>query len=723
MDKPGTTPLTNFAPVTWHTLLAMALLITLSACTSTPGQDKSGQNPFLAEWTGPFGGVPAFDQMPLDQLQPAIEAAMAENLTELDVITANPAPATFENTIAAFEDTGRTLERVLRYHYLLSSNLSTPEFRAIERSMAPVLSAHRTRITQNQALFDRIQQVYKADEFNSLQTEQQRLVRLIYRDFERDGASLAGDAKQRYTDIRQRLAELYTEFSSNLLADEEKYILYLDADQLTGLPEAFIQSAGATAASNGFPGKYAITNTRSSMDPFLTFSDQRELRQQVWQTYYNRGDNNDANDNNKVIEEILKLRHERVQLLGYKNYASWQLEDRMAQTPERVFDLLNKLWPAAHDRVYEEVKDMQTLADAEGAGITIESWDYRYYAEKVRQEKFNLSSEALTPYLLMENLQDALFFVADEVFGLQFTELKPGTVPVFHPTVRVWEVRNKLSGEPVGLFYQDPFARPGKSSGAWSSSYRTHESFRGKVTVLNSNNLNFIQATEGQPTLLSWDDAETMFHEFGHTLNSLESNVAYPQLNRGVRDFTEFHSQLLEHWLLSDKVINRFLIHYQTGQPMPDELVAKLQQSRTFNEGFKTLEYLACALLDMMYHTTDPAGLDPDAFEREALASLNMPRELVMRHRSPQFAHIFSSEGYAAGYYSYIWAEVFTADAAEAFAQAPGGFYDQELAAKLVKYQFAPHNAVDPLEAYRMFRGRDASIDALLRHRGFPLTR
>jgi peptidyl-dipeptidase Dcp len=482
-----------------------------------------------------------------------------------------------------------------------------------------------------------------------------------------------------------------------------------------------VRAAAAAAAERGRDGEYAVTNTRSSMDPFLTFSDERDLRERVWRTYYSRGDNGDEHDNNGVITEILQLRDERVKLLGYDNYAAWRLENRMAKTPERAFELLEAIWPAALARVEEEVADMQAIADAEGAGITIAPWDYRYYAEKVRKAKYDLDSDEVKQYLQLDNLIDAMHFVAGELFNFEFTPLREGVVPVFHADVKVWEVNDKTSGDLVGLWYLDPFARTGKRSGAWATSYRSHESFDGEITTLGSNNSNFIKGAPGEPVLISWSDAETLFHEFGHALHYLSSNVVYPTLNGGVRDYTEFQSQLLERWLLTDKVIDNYLLHVETGEPIPDALVEKIRNAATFNQGFETTEYLASALVDMRYHTMDPVGLDPDAFEREALARLGMPEEIVMRHRSPHFAHIFSSEGYSAGYYSYIWADVLTSDAAEAFAEAPGGFYDEELAKRLVEHLFAIRNAVDPADAYRAFRGRDATIDALMRDRGFPV--
>jgi peptidyl-dipeptidase Dcp len=455
------------------------------------------------------------------------------------------------------------------------------------------------------------------------------------------------------------------------------------------------------------------------MDPFLTYSDERDLREKVWKTYYSRGDNGDEHDNNALIVEILKLRHERVKLLGYENYAAWRLENRMAREPGNAIALMEKVWPAATKRARREVKDMQRLARKEGDKITIEPWDYRYYANKVRKARYALDSNEVKQYLQLDKLREAMFMVAGELFNFAFTPVEEGAVPVFHPDVKVWEVTDRDSGEHVGLWYLDPFARPGKRSGAWATSYRGHETFDGKQTVLCSNNSNFIKAPPGQPVLVSWDDAETFFHEFGHALHALSSKVDYPTLNGGVRDYTEFQSQLLERWLSTDRVIEKYLVHHETGEPMPDALVAKIEKAATFNQGFATTEYLASAILDMRFHMIDPEGLDPDAFERETLEELGMPREIVMRHRSPQFGHVFSGEGYSAGYYGYMWADVLTSDAAEAFERSKGGYYDEAWAKKLVDHLFAPRNAVDPAQAYRAFRGRDAKVDALMRDRGF----
>ncbi|WP_203290738.1 M3 family metallopeptidase [Maricaulis parjimensis] len=684
--------------------------------------DVMSTNPLLAEWTGPYGGVPNFQTASLDDLREALEAGMAANLAEIDAIVNNPEAPTFENTIVAMERAGDPLGRVFSYWGIWSANMSSPEFRAIQGEMIPALSAYQSQITQNEALFERIRAVYEGEEMATLRPDQQRVVQLTYDGFARNGATLEGEAAERYAAINQRLAELHTTFSNNVLHDEENYVTYLSADQLSGLPEGFVQASAAAAASRGREGEYAITNTRSSMDPFLTFSDERDLRETVWRNYYSRGDNGDEYDNNAIITEILTLRDERVGLLGYDNYASWRLEDRMAGNPQNAMDLMVPVWQAAVGRIEEEVADMQALADARGDGITIAPWDYRYYAEKVRQDRYALDSDEVKQYLQLDNLREAMFYVAGELFGFEFRELPEGEVSVWHPTVRVWEVTARDSGENVGLWYLDPFARQGKRSGAWANSFRSHTTFDGEQNVLATNNSNFIEGAPGEPVLVSWDDAETFFHEFGHALHYLSSNVAYPTLNGGVRDYTEFQSQLLERWLLTDPVIENYLVHVETGEPIPAELVERIRAAANFNQGFSTGEYLASALMDMVYHTTEPSEMsDPDTFERETLAELGMPDEIVMRHRSPHFGHVFSGEGYSAGYYGYMWADVLTSDAAEAFEQAPGGYYDPEVAGRLVDYLFAPRNAIDPAVAYREFRGRDADPAALMRDRGFPV--
>jgi len=715
-------------------LLSSAVIVALSACSkpaptetqiipSISKAEAEQQNPLLAEYVGPYGGVPAFDKMDLADLKPALEKGMALNLAEVDAIVNDPAPANFQNTIVALERSGSDLSRVFRYWGIWSSNKSSPEFRDIQKEMVPKISAFNSSITGNEKLFAKVKAVYQSAELKTLTSEEQRVTWLTYNGFASNGATLLGDAKARYAAINQEVAGLQTQFANNVLADEENYALFLNSEQLSGLSESLISAAANAAKNLGEEGQYAITNSRSSMDPFLTYSDERELREKVWTTYYNRANNGDEFDNNDLIKKILTLRNERVALLGYDNYSQWRLEDRMAKNPENAMDLMKKVWPAAIARVDEEVTDMQAIADAEGATFKIAPWDYRYYAEKVRKDKYSLDSDEVKQYLQLDKLREAMFYVAGRLFNFDFTPVPQGSVSVFHADVKVWEVKDKTSGEHIGLWYLDPFGRKGKRSGAWATTYRSHTTFDGKKTVLSSNNSNFVKGTQGQPTLISWDDAETYFHEFGHALHFLSATVAYPTSHSGVRDYTEFQSQLLERWLTTDEVINNYLVHYKTGEPIPAELVAKIKKAATFNEGFKTTEYLASAILDLLYHTTDPALIEPQTFEKEQLTALGMPEEVVMRHRSTQFGHVFSSEGYSSGYYGYMWAEVLTSDAAEAFVAAPGGFYDENISKKLVDHLFSIRNAMDPAEAYRLFRGRDAEVEALMRDRGFPITK
>ena len=716
----------NFKIQSTTRIILLTSILSFVGCTENPYLDLEGapqdsDNSLTKVWTGTYNGVPNFDEMTLEDLKPALNQAMAINLIEIENIANQSTNPNFDNTIVALERTGKVLDRVFTYYGIWSSNLSSPEFRNIQQEMAPIMSAFFSKISQNQALFNRVKAVYENLESSTLRADQQRLVKLTYNGFARNGATLSEKDKKRYTEINQRLAELHTQFGNNVLVDEENYVVFVSEFQLGGLPSSLIRAAAAAAEELGKPNMYAITNTRSSMAPFLTFSEHRSLRQKVWSNYYSRGDNGDQYDNNKVIAEILNLRHERVGLLGYDSYAQWRLEDRMAENPENAMALLEAVWPSAIARVSEEVADMQAIADTENTGIKIEPWDYRYYAEKVRKDRYQLDSDEVKQYLQLDKLNQAMFFVASELFNFTFTAVAENSVPTFHPDVKVWEVTDKISGEHVGLWYLDPFARKGKRSGAWATSYRSYTTFEGNKTVLSSNNSNFVKAPAGQPVLISWDDATTFFHEFGHALHSLSSSVEYPSQNGGVRDYTEFQSQLLERWLMTDEVINNYLVHHQTGEPIPKALVKKIKAAATFNQGFATTEYLASAIMDLKFHTTDPSGIDPDIFERKTLAELNMPKQLVMRHRSPHFGHVFSGEGYSSGYYGYMWADVLTSDAAEAFAEAPNGFYDQDVAERLVKHLFTPRNAIDPGEAYRAFRGRDADIKPLMRDRGFPI--
>ena len=703
--------------------LSLCALIAFSSCKNEDKKEDMAKtdNILLQEWTGPYDGVPAFDKMKVGDVKSAMEKGMELGLIDIEKIANNTEAPTFENTIVAMERSGKELERIFTYYGIMSSNVSTPEFRDLQAELAPKISEYTSKISQNEKLFQRIKSVYDASQTTPLEADQQRVVDLTYKSFEMNGANLDVEKKKRFAEINKELSSIYTKFSNNVLHDEENYVTYLNEDQIGGLSESFVKSAAKIASDNKQEGKYAITNTRSSVDPFLTYSTERELRKQVWNNYYSRGDNGDEFDNNKLIAEILKLRKERVGLMGYDNYAEWRLQDRMAKTPENAMDLMMAVWPAAIARVKEEVTDMQAVANVNGDKTTIEPWDYRYYAEKVRKDKYDLDSEEVKQYLQLDKLTQALFYTAGRLFNYEFTPVAEGSVPVFHEDVKVWDVTDKDSGAHIGLWYLDPFARQGKRSGAWATTYRSHTTFDGDKTVLASNNSNFVKPAPGEPVLVSWDDATTFFHEFGHALHFFSSNVKYPTLNGGVRDYTEFQSQLLERWLSTDEVINQFLVHYKTGEPIPAALVAKIKKASTFNQGFGTTEFLASALMDMKLHLADPENIDIDKFERETLTEMKMPKELVMRHRTPQFGHVFSGEGYATAYYGYMWADVLTADASEAFKDAPGGFYDKEMADKLVKYLFAPRNSMDPAEAYRLFRGRDAKIEALMRDRGFAV--
>jgi peptidyl-dipeptidase Dcp len=700
-------------------LLAMTIASITAAVASV---SAAPSNPLLAPWPGPYGGVPPFDKASPALLAPALEAGMASHLAELQRIADDPAPPTFENTIAAMERSGHALRRVGTVYGIYGATLSDDAVQAVEREMEPKLAAFRDRITQNEKLFERIAAVYGTRTASGLTPEQQRLTWLTYTDFVRAGAKLDPTAKQRLAAINQSLAGLFTRFSQNLLGDEgSRYTLLAGEADLAGLPESLRDGYAGDAERRGQKGKWVVANTRSSVEPFLTYSTRRDLREKVWREFVNRGDNGDARDNNAIIGEILQLRAERARLLGFPTHAHWRLENTMARTPERAMTLMEAVWKPAVARVREEVADMQRVADAEGAKITIEPWDYRYYAEKVRKAKYDLDTNELKPYLQLDKLREGMFHVAKELFGLVFRPLTPGTVPVYHPDVAVWEVSD-LAGRHVGLWYFDPYARVGKQSGAWMNAYRDQERFDGDVTTIVSNNSNFVKGKPGEPVLISWDDAVTLFHEFGHALHGLASDVNYPSVSgtNVARDYVEFPSQLLEHWLPTKEILERYAVHHETGEPIPAELVAKVERAKNFNQGFATVEYLAGALVDMKLHlaAAPDKRIDADRFERETLAALGMPREIVMRHRTPQFGHIFSGDGYSAGYYSYLWSDTLTADAWEAFSAGKGA-WDRDMAKRLRDHVFSVGNTVDPADGYRAFRGRDPQIDALMRKRGF----
>ena len=694
--------------------LLLILLLSLLGITA------SAQNPLLPKWQGPYKGIPPFDLIKVSDFKPALEAAMAENLTEIDKITANKQPASFENTIAALERSGKALDRVSSIYGIWSSNMNSPEFQPVETEMAPRLAAFSDQITQNPKLFQRIAAVYNSPAKKKLTPEQQRLAWYYHNNFVRAGAKLNAGSKKRLSDINQQLAGLFTKFSQHQLADESKFIELKTEVELDGLPQSAKDAASASANAKKLQGSWIIQNTRSSIEPFLTYSNRRDLREKAFQMFINRGDNGDENDNNAIITEILSLRAERAKLLGYKTHAHWRLENAMAKTPQRAMELMESVWPAAVARVKEEVADMQEMANKESANITIEPWDYRYYAEKVRKAKYDLDQNEVKPYLQLEKMREGMFWVAGEMFNFNFSPITD--VPVYQPDVRVWKVTDKTTGKHIGLWYFDPYAREGKNSGAWMNAYRNQQKLDGNTTTIVSNNSNFLKAKPGEPVLISWEDAKTLFHEFGHALHGLSSNVTYPTLSgtNVARDYVEFPSQILERWLSTPEVLQRFAIHYKTGEAIPQKLVDRIKSASKFNQGFSTVEAVSAALVDMKMHLAGSKKIDPDAFERETLKELGMPKEIVMRHRTPQFGHVFSGDGYSAGYYSYLWSDVLSADAYQAFTEA-GGPYDKAVAKRLHKYIFSVGNTIDQAEAYRKFRGHDPKTDALMKYRGFPV--
>ncbi len=715
----------KLSKLTLTTAIAAVLALGVTSCgEKTPKltesqmliQDVETGNVLLDKWSGPYGGVPPWDKIEVANFTPSLNTAFDMARAETNKIADNEAAPNFDNTIIAMEKSGAALNRAATIFFVYASNLNKGEIPSILKEMSPKFSQLSDEINQNPKLFARVKAVY--ENMDGLNTEQKRLVKNYYDGFVRQGATLNDEDKAKMSKINARLATLTNQFGQNVLHDEESYVTFIEDEAgLAGLPDWLKTSMASAAKANGKEGQWAITNTRSSMDPFLTYSDNRAMREKVWNTYYNRGDNGDKWDNNKIITEILQLRDQRAKLLGYKTHAHWKLENQMAKTPENAIALMEKVWPHAIGRAKEEVAEMQAIADAEGVFIKIAPWDYRYYAEKVRKAKYDLDLNEVKPYLQMEKLREGMMWAAGQLYGFQFEQIED--VPVFHEDVRVWEVKD-ADGKHVGLWYFDPYARKGKRSGAWMNAYRTQQKLDGKATtVIVSNNSNFVKGEDGKPVLISWDDANTMFHEFGHAIHGLNSNVTYPSLSGTSvsRDYVEFPSQLYERWMTTPEVLNKYAVHYETGKPIPEQLLAKIKKASTFRQGFDTTEYLASALIDMKLHMAGGDPIDPDKFERETLAALDMPSEIVMRHRTPHFNHIFSG-GYHAGYYSYLWADTLTADAAEAFVEA-GSFYDKDTAARLKNCIMSVGNTIDPADGFKCFRGRDVEVEALMRDRGF----
>ncbi len=676
-------------------------------------------NILLKEWTGPYDGVPPFDKVNPALIPEALQFGIDEQNREVLAIANNPQSPTFANTVEALEKAGERLDRVLSVFGVMTSNMATPEYQALDKEWSPKLSAAYDDIILNPKLFQRVKTLHDNKASLGLDAKQDRLLTRLYDSFVRRGANLDPAKKQQLTEMNQQLAELFATFSERVLADESTYITVTEA-QLKGVPSDMKAAYASAAKAQGKPaGSFAIKNTRSAVDPLLTYADDRALRETVWRAFVNRGDNGGKNDTNEIIAKIVKIRADRAKLLGFDNHAEWRMQDTMAKTPERAMDLMMKVWPAAVQRVKEEVAEQQAMADKLGHKITIQPWDYRFYMEKVRKEKYDLSQEEIKPYFSLNNIIDASYWAAGQLYDLGFKEVT-GTVPTWHPDIRVYSVTNTKTGEQVGLFYRDDYAREGKRSGAWATTYRSRAGLLGDDIVLGSNNNNFVKPGPGEPVLISLDDAETLFHEFGHAIHYFLSDVHYPGLGGSQRDFVEYPSQVNENWLLTPAVLQRFAKHHETGQPMPQALVDKIQKAQTFNQGFATVEYLSAAIVDMMLHQ-DPSGIvDPDAFETTALAKIGMPDEIVLRHRLPHFNHLFSSDSYSAGYYSYLWSETMDADTWAAFEET-GDVWNRTIADRFARYLLSTGNETDRAEAYRQFRGRDPDVNALLRKRGFPV--
>jgi len=680
---------------------------------------EANQNALLKPWTGPHGGVPPWDQANAAAMPAAIQLGIRLQAAEIEVIAKNPAPATFENTMAPLDDSGRHLGRAQTLFSVMTQNISTPEIQAVDAEWSPRITAAFNAISFNHDLFRRVDDLYQRRANLGLTPEQMRVLERSHDQFVRAGAAATPEQQARLGAINEELTSKFSDFSRRLLADENTAILITRRADLAGLPQPIVDSLAQAAADRGHAGQWAVVNTRSSVDPFLTFSSNRALRERVWTTFKNRGDNGDANDTNGLIRDIVRLRAERAHILGFPNHAVYRMSDTMAHEPQRAMDLMMRVWGPAVERVHEEVRDMQAIANRQRAHITIEPWDYLYYAEQVRRARYNLDQNELRPYFELNNMIAGAFYMAEQLYGLHFREIS-GTVPVFNPDVRVWEVTDR-DGSYVGLFYGDYFARAGKNSGAWNEVYQGHETFNGPITPITSNNNNFVHGAPGQPILISLDDATTLFHEFGHGIHYLVSRANYPSLGSTQRDYVEFPSQVHEHWVLTRPILDRFARHYRTHQPMPQALVDRVHNAATFNQGYETVEYLSAALVDMKLHLIPDGNIDPDAFERQTLQELGMPHEIAMRHRMPQFGHLFQSDAYSAGYYSYLWSEVMAADTTEMF-EASGNVFDPTIAAGMRNIILGEANSSDRAEAYRRFRGRDPDVNALLRQRGFPTT-
>jgi peptidyl-dipeptidase Dcp len=678
--------------------------------------DLPADNPFARVWETPFR-LPPFAEIKTEHIGVAFEAALAKHRAEIDAIIADPAVPDFANTIEALERAGRALSRVGGVFYNLTGAHTSEALQAIERQMSPLTSRHWSAIMMDPRLFARVDAVNARRETLALDAEQARLLERTHRGFIRSGAQLGEADKARLAAINERLAELGTSFGQNVLKDESSYALVIaDEAGLAGLPGFVVAAMARAAADRGHPGKHAVTLSRSIIEPFLTFSTRRDLREEAFLAWSRRGENGGENDNRAIVAEMVRLRAEKARLLGFSTFAHFKLDDSMAKAPGNVRELLELVWTPAKARAAKEAADLAALARSEGENGPIRPWDWRHYAEKVRQQTYALDEAVLKPYLQLDRIIAAAFDVAGRLFGLSFEEKRE--LQGYHPDVRIWEVRE---GERhIGLFIGDYFARSSKRSGAWMSAFRGQRRFDGETRPIIVNVCNFAKPAEGQPALLSIDDARTLFHEFGHALHGLLSDVQYGSLagTSVSRDFVELPSQLYEHWFLTKAVMQRYCLHAQTGEPIPDALIETIKRAQTFNQGFSTVEYTSSALVDLAFHSLEePGEIDPLAFEAAELARLGMPAEITMRHRTPHFSHVFSGDGYSAGYYSDLWSEVMDADAFNAFVET-GDVFSAEVAARLKRYIYSAGDTRDAAEAYTLFRGRLPTPDALLEKRG-----
>jgi peptidyl-dipeptidase Dcp len=681
-------------------------------------QPVTQANPLLQPWTAPFG-LPPFADLRPEHFEPAFQAAMQESREELRRIADDPAPPSFDNTLAAFDRSGRLLDRIASVFYNLTSSHTNPALQAVQRAMAGPLAAHHSAVYMDDTMFARIDALHRERDALGLNAEQLRLLERVHLDFIRAGARLQGEARVRYARVMEELAALTTRFAQNVLHDESSYQLELkDEADLAGLPDFVRANARQAAEERGRAGGHVITLSRSLIVPFLTFSERRDLRQQAWQAWVSRGEHDGEHDNRPVAREILKLRREQARLHGYPSFADYALADTMAGEHSAVQKLLDEVWPRALTAVEREREALHEAMAAAGARGPVEAWDWRYWAERVRVTKYAVDDAEVKPYFALPAMVEAAFDCANRLFGLRFT--LRADLPVYHPDVKAYEVADR-DGCTIGVFLQDNFARPSKRSGAWMSSLRWQSRNGEALLPVILNNNNFAKGAAGEPALLSLDDVRTLFHEFGHGLHGLLSNVTYDRLSgtQVLRDFVELPSQLFEHWLSEPEVLKRHARHVRTGEPIPDELMQRLTAARRFNQGYETVRYTASAIVDMAVHarTEDEPPADLCAFEADTLAAIGQPDGVGINHRLVHFQHLFSSSGYAAGYYVYLWAEVLDADGYDAFAEA-GSPFDPSVAAKLLRYVYSSGNSIEPGQAFEAFRGRAPDVAPMLRKRG-----